>query len=51
MPLFLLGLFLGGLSGCGTYLYTGDSTLGAAVGVIVMVLAWLCIGTVVILDD
>jgi uncharacterized membrane protein len=51
MPVLLAGVILGTLSSTGTYLYTGDTPLAAAVGAIVAVLAWLGIGTVIICDD
>lgn len=51
MPLFLLGLALGALSGIGTYAYTGAGDLATAVGIIAAVLTWCGIATLAILDD
>ncbi|MFD7763581.1 hypothetical protein [Streptomyces microflavus] len=51
MPVFLLGLLLGALSGFGTYLYTGHAQLGAAVGLIAAVLTWLGIWSLIFASD
>lgn len=51
MPAFLLGLFCGIVSGFGTYLYSGDNTLGFLVGVVVTVFTWCGVAVVVIADD
>lgn len=51
MPVFLLGLILGGLSGGGTYVLTADGQLAAIVGVIVAVACWLGIAAIILIDD
>ena len=51
MPVFLLGLFLGGLFGGGTYWLTGVGQLAAAVGVVVAVLTWLGHAFIILLDS
>jgi hypothetical protein len=51
MPLFLLGLVLGGLSGGVTYALTNDGQLAAILGAVAMVLTWLGLATLVIADD
>ncbi|WP_158920596.1 hypothetical protein [Streptomyces sp. NBRC 109706] len=51
MPLFLLGLLLGALSGGGTYALTSDSQLAAIVGLIVAVVTWLGHALIVLVDD
>lgn len=51
MPLFLLGVAFGALSGVGTYAYTGAGQLSAAVGIIAAVLTWAGFATFAILDD
>lgn len=50
MPLFLLGLALGGFSGGGTYWLTGHGQLALAVGVVVAVLAWLGHAFLILID-
>ncbi|MFE4328714.1 hypothetical protein ACFRQM_04445 [Streptomyces sp. NPDC056831] len=51
MPLFLLGVALGALSGVCTYAYTGHGNLAAIVGIIAAVLTWCGIATFATLDD
>lgn len=51
MPLFLLGIALGTLSGVGTYAFTGAGQLSAAVAIIAAVLTWCGFATFAILDD
>lgn len=51
MPLFLLGLLLGALSGGGTYALTSDGQLGAVVGVVAAVVTWCGYALVVLVDD
>jgi len=51
MPLFLLGLVLGGLSGGITYGLTADGQLAAIVGAVAAVLTWLGIAALIIADD
>jgi hypothetical protein len=47
---FLTGVLLGALSGTATYLYSADSTLGALVGIVVMILAWCGVAAFIIID-
>ncbi|MGW1938994.1 hypothetical protein [Streptomyces goshikiensis] len=51
MPLFLLGLLLGALSGGATYLVTVDSQLAVIAALIAAVVTWLGIGALVVLND
>ncbi|GAQ52092.1 hypothetical protein [Streptomyces acidiscabies] len=51
MPLFILGIVLGALSGAITYGLTTDGQLAAIVGAITAVLTWLGIATLLIADD
>lgn len=51
MPLFILGLLLGGISGGITYGLTADGQLAAIVGVVAMVLTWLGLASLIIADD
>ncbi|WP_406000714.1 hypothetical protein [Streptomyces sp. NBC_00829] len=51
MPLFILGLLLGGISGGITYGLTTDGQLAAIVGVVAMVLTWLGLASLIIADD
>ncbi|ELP64167.1 hypothetical protein PV735_05420 [Streptomyces turgidiscabies] len=51
MPLFLLGLALGGISGGVTYGLTADSGVAGIVGVIAAVLTWFGLATVIFGDD
>ncbi|MEV5977528.1 hypothetical protein [Streptomyces sp. NPDC052114] len=51
MPLFLLGIVLGGISGGVTYGLTADGQLAAIIAVIGAVLTWLGIATLLIADD
>ncbi|MGA5869290.1 hypothetical protein [Streptomyces cinereoruber] len=51
MPLFLLGLALGSLSGTITHALTDDGQLAAIVGAIAAVLTWLGLATLLIADD
>jgi hypothetical protein len=50
VPLFLLGIALGALSGLGTYVFTTDGQLAAIVGIVCAVLTWLGIATLAVLD-
>ncbi|MFF8656786.1 hypothetical protein [Streptomyces huasconensis] len=51
MPLFLLGLVLGGLSGGITFGLTADGQLAAAIALIAAVLTWLGLATLLVADD
>lgn len=51
MPVFMLGIALGTLSGIGTYVCTGEQQLAAIVGIIAAVLTWCGLATLAILDD
>ncbi|WP_394436208.1 hypothetical protein [Streptomyces sp. SGAir0957] len=51
MPLFLLGLALGGISGGVTFGLTADGQLAAIVGGIAAVLTWLGIAALIFVDD
>ncbi|MFF5642086.1 hypothetical protein ACFY8Q_07200 [[Kitasatospora] papulosa] len=51
MPLFLLGMACGLISGTATYVYTGHGPISTAVGIIAAVLTWCGIATLAILDD
>ncbi|MFE3049574.1 hypothetical protein ACFXIY_21280 [Streptomyces albidoflavus] len=51
MPLFFLGLLLGGLSGGVTFGLTADGQIAAIVGAIAAVLTWLGIATLLFADD
>ncbi|MFF5891201.1 hypothetical protein ACFY72_20820 [Streptomyces globisporus] len=51
MPLFLLGLLLGALSGLVTYGFTSDNQLSLIAAAIAAVLTWLGLATFLALDD
>lgn len=51
MPLFLLGLLLGALSGGATYWLTTDSQLAVIVGAIATVATWLGISLLAVVTD
>lgn len=51
MPLFLLGLTLGAISGAVTYWLTADNQLAAIVGIIAAVLTWIGCATLLALDN
>ncbi|MGW7435674.1 hypothetical protein [Streptomyces sp. NPDC054849] len=51
MPLFLLGLALGALSGGATYLITADGLIAGVAAGVAAVLTWLGIGAFILLDD
>lgn len=51
MPLFLLGLVLGGISGGVTYGLTTDGQVAAIVGGIAAILTWLGIATLIFAND
>ncbi|WP_159392942.1 hypothetical protein [Streptomyces cyaneogriseus] len=51
MPVFLLGVALGGLSGGVTFGLTADGHVAAIVGVIAAVLTWLGIAAFIAVDD
>ena len=51
MPLFLLGLLLGALSGAITYVTTADGLLAAIVGLLAALVTWLGAAAVVIVLD
>ncbi|MFS0695110.1 hypothetical protein [Streptomyces nitrosporeus] len=51
MPLFMLGVALGTLSGICTYALTTDGHLSAIIGAIAATLTWLGLATLAILDD
>lgn len=51
MPLFLLGLACGLISGAATYAYTGHGPISTAVGIIAAALTWVGTITLAILDD
>ncbi|MBE4790990.1 hypothetical protein [Streptomyces caniscabiei] len=51
MPLFLLGLLLGGISGGVTYGLTAEGQIGAIVGAAAAVLTWLGCAAVIFVDD
>ncbi|MER5482963.1 hypothetical protein ABT024_07065 [Streptomyces sp. NPDC002812] len=51
MPLFLLGLALGAISGGITYLITVDGPTAALAALIAAVLTWLGIAALVLLDS
>jgi hypothetical protein len=51
MPLFLLGLALGALSGGATYLITTDSLIAGVAAAVAAVLTWLGVGVFVLLND
>ncbi|WP_199881799.1 hypothetical protein [Streptomyces sp. CB03911] len=51
MPVFILGLLLGGVSGVGTYILTADGSLSALVAAAVAVCCWLGIAAVLFIDD
>ncbi|MEV4966674.1 hypothetical protein AB0886_05320 [Streptomyces sp. NPDC024062] len=51
MPLALLGIGCGVISGAATYAYTGAGQISAAVGIVAAVLTWLGIATLAIFDD
>lgn len=51
MPLVLLGLALGGISGGVTFGLTANSQVAAIVGIIAAALTWLGIATLIFADD
>lgn len=51
MPLFILGLALGGISGGVTFGLTADGQLSAIVGAIATVLTWCGVATLILADD
>jgi uncharacterized membrane protein len=51
MPLFLLGIALGGLSGGVTYALTTDGQIAAIVGAVAAVLTWIGCAAVIFVDD
>jgi uncharacterized membrane protein len=51
MPLFLLGLACGAISGTATYAYTGAGQISAAIGIIAAVLTWFGVVTLAYLED
>ena len=51
MPLFLLGLLLGALSGGVTYALTTDNQLASIAGIIAAILTWIGCATLLALDD
>jgi hypothetical protein len=51
MPVFLLGLVLGGISGSVTFGLTADGQLAAIIGAFAAVLTWLGLATLLIADD
>ncbi|WP_158721171.1 hypothetical protein [Streptomyces sp. NRRL S-241] len=51
MPLFLLGLALGAVSGGATYLITTDGLIAGIAAAVAAVLTWLGVGALVLLDD
>ncbi|WP_167455557.1 hypothetical protein [Streptomyces tirandamycinicus] len=51
MPIFLLGLLLGGLSGSGTHYLTGDPQLSSIVAIVATVATWLGLATLIVCDD
>lgn len=51
MPLFLLGILLGAISGAGTYFATTDGQLAGIVAAAVAVLTWLGVAAVIFIDD
>ncbi|MFF8409006.1 hypothetical protein [Streptomyces omiyaensis] len=51
MPLFLLGLALGAISGGVTYGLSGDGQLAGIVTAAAAVLTWLGLATLLIVDD
>ncbi|WP_330335733.1 hypothetical protein OHS33_38800 (plasmid) [Streptomyces sp. NBC_00536] len=50
MPLLIVGLALGTVSGVGTLLVTEDGALAAVVAVVVITLAWLRVWTIIVPD-
>jgi hypothetical protein len=51
MPLFILGLALGSVSGVTAFGLTDDGQLAAIVGAVAAVLTWLGIATLILADD
>ncbi|MFC8537996.1 hypothetical protein [Streptomyces sp. NPDC057249] len=51
MPLFLLGVLLGGISAGVTHHQTGSTQLAVIVGVIASIATWLGLATVIFADD
>ncbi|MGW4493766.1 hypothetical protein [Streptomyces sp. NPDC004376] len=51
MPVFVLGLLLGAVSGGVTYGLTVDTPLAAIVGMAAAFLTWLGIATLIFVDD
>lgn len=50
VPLLIVGLALGTVSGVGTLLVTEDGALAAVVAVVVITLAWLRVWTIIVPD-
>lgn len=50
MPVFLLGLLLGTLSGVGTWLYTTDTGIALIVALAVAIITWLGIAVIAVID-
>ena len=51
MPVFILGIVLGAISGGITYGLTADGQLAAIVGIVAAVLTWLGVATLIFADD
>ncbi|WP_371795998.1 hypothetical protein [Streptomyces sp. NBC_01718] len=51
MPLFLLGLSLGAISGAATYVYSGETQLAVIAAIITAVITWCSVAIIAILDD
>lgn len=51
MPIFLLGIVLGGLSAGLTYASTTDGQLSALVGAVGAVVTWLGVACLIALED
>lgn len=51
MPIFILGIVFGAISGGVTYGLTAEGQLAAIVGIVAAVLTWLGIASLIIADD